>query len=108
VTTLWLDHKIFGNGYGMATPYFDGKFYWLSGELYTFMAGFGAQLHSYQWRHPKPGESRRLCGRDFRPFHSTRRGVRVEVAWATHLPEDIDAKNAALRDLERDLGKTIP
>jgi len=105
MTMLWLDHKIFGNGRGMASPYFDARFYWLSGELYTFMAGFGAQLHSYQWRHPKPGETRRLCGRDFRPFSSSRRWGRVEVAWATNLPSGIDAANAALRELERDLGR---
>lgn len=116
---VWLDHKIFGNGYGMASPYFDGKFYWLSGQFYTFMHGFGAQLHSYQWRHPKAGEERKLSGRCYRPFHSHRRWLylwrdkywavrlpiaRVEVAWCTHLPENIDAANAEIREIEKKLG----
>jgi hypothetical protein len=28
----------------------------LSGGLYTWIGGFGAQLQGFQWRHPKPGE----------------------------------------------------
>lgn len=104
---LWLDHLIFGNGRGLATPYFDGRFYWLSGELYTFMHGHGAQLHSIQWTHPKPGERRRLCGREFVAFNSTRRWGRVMVAWAmVGLPRDIDAANAAIRELKQDLGRS--
>src|SRR3546814_6094408 len=60
---LPLDHLIFGNGHGMKSPYFDNRFYWLSGELYTWIGGLGAQLRSIQWRHPKPGEVRHLCRR---------------------------------------------
>lgn len=106
---LWLDHLIFGNGFGMATPYCDGRFYWLSGELYTFLPGFGAQLHSYQWTHPKAGEERSLAGRVFRPLCSTRRWGRVEVAWAmVGMPRDIDATNAEIRALEADLGRAWP
>lgn len=102
---LWLDHLIFGDGHGMKSPYFDDRFYWLNGELYTFMHGFGAQLHSYQWTHPIAGERRHLCGRDFKPFHSKRRWFRVEVAWAwVELPRDIDAANAELRQLAKELG----
>lgn len=115
---LWLDHKIFGNGFGMKSPYHDNRFYWLvdtygrersgkNGALYTYSAGFGAQLRSFQWRHPKPGERRHLIGRDFKPFHSSRRWFRVEVAWATSLPKDIDAANAALRQLKADLDSTL-
>lgn len=85
MTILTIDHLIFGSGRGMGSPFWDQRFYWLSGDLYTFMHGFGAQLHSYQWRHPKPGERRKLAGRDFYPFQSRRRWLRVEVAWANHL-----------------------
>lgn len=103
---LWLDLLIFGNGHGMAAPYFDQNYYWLDGRLYTFMHGFGAQLHSYQWTHPLPGERRRLCGREFVVFHSRRRGPRVEVAWAmVRMPHGIDEGNAAIRALKSDLDK---
>lgn len=132
---LRLDHLIFGNGHGLASPYCDKRFYWLvdtarhgrhgsRGELYTFMHGFGAQLHSFQWRHPKAGEVRQLAGKQFRPLHSTRQFLwlwrnsifsiplpipRVSVAWSwVDLPKDIDKANAALRDMQRTLGDYIP
>ena len=79
---VWLDHLIFGNGRGTASPHFDQRFYWLSGELYSFSAGLGAQLHSWQWFHPLPGERRELCGKTFKPFSSYRKCGRVCVAWA--------------------------
>lgn len=113
---LWLDHKIFGNGKGMKSPFFDDRFYWLvdtyrlgrsrraHGELYTFMSGLGAQLHSYQWTHPLAGETRQLIGREFRPLHSRRKHGRVEIAWAmTMLPRDLDGRHAAIRALQDDL-----
>lgn len=103
--SLWLDHQIFGNGHGLKSPYWDSRFYWLSGRLYTWIGGFGAQLQSMQWLHPKPGETRRLSGRDYRPFYSVRSGLRVRVAWATRLPDDTDAANALLSDIKRDLGQ---
>ncbi len=78
---VWLDFKIFGSGRGMAMPHFDGRLYWLAGEFYTFSAGLGAQLTSYQWQHPRAGEERTLCGRKFRVLHSSRRWGRVQVAW---------------------------
>lgn len=78
---VWLDFRIFGHGRGMAMPHFDGRLYWLAGEFYTFSPGFGAQLTSYQWRHPRAGEERWLCGRTFRVLHSSRRWGRVQVAW---------------------------
>ncbi|MFT4129975.1 hypothetical protein [Labrys sp. (in: a-proteobacteria)] len=103
----WLDFRLFGSGRGLAAPFFDQRFYWLSGRFYTFMSGFGAQLHSFQWRHPKPGERRRLCGREFVVFHSTRHGPRVQVAWAmVGMPRDINKANEALRLLEHDLGSS--
>ncbi len=54
-----LDHQIFGNVHGMKSPYWDNRFYWLNGRLYTWIGGLGAQLQSQQWFHPKPGETRR-------------------------------------------------
>lgn len=116
---LWLDHKIFGSGRGMRSPYFDNRFYWLSGRLYTHMNGLGAQLHSTQWRHPNAGEVRRLDGREYRPLHSTRQFwwlfrdswfaiplpiARVQVAWSTDLPKPLDEAHATLRDIEKSLG----
>lgn len=103
---LWLDHKIFGDGRGLRSPYFDNIFYWLSGDLYTYMAGLGAQLHSFQWKHPRAGERRKLCGREFVVFHSRRRWLRVEVAWAmVDLPRDLDAAHVEIRTLKRELGE---
>lgn len=104
MTLLWLDHKIFGNGYGMKSPYFDDAFIWLSGELYHWSGWFGAQLRSYQWRHPKPQERRKLAGHEFRPLDSSRRWGRVAVSWAAvGLSKDIDTANAELKALQRDL-----
>jgi hypothetical protein len=118
---LALDHKIFGNGRGLGSPYFDSKFYWLGGQLYTFMHGFGAQLHSIQWRHPNAGEERKLFGYRFRPLHSSRQFLwlfrsspfpiptpicRVMIAWGrVDLPSGIDAANEALRKMEREIGE---
>jgi hypothetical protein len=105
---LWLDHLIFGNGHGMASPLSDERFYWLSGELYTFGHGLGAQLRSVQWRHPRPGERRLLCRREFVVFSSRRRWGRVEVYWAlVGLPHDLDDAHAALRQLETRLGRAL-
>jgi hypothetical protein len=116
---LFLDFLIFGNGHGLASPYFDDRFYWLSGRLYTWIGGFGAQLSSRQWRHPLPGETRKIRGLTFRPFSSRRQFLwlfrhtpwaiptpiaRVAVSWATELPADLDEANAFLRDFQRNLG----
>jgi hypothetical protein len=126
MTCPWLDFKLFGSGRGMSMPFWNGIFYWLNneadeswytttdhrrnygkiGDLYTFMHGFGAQLHSYQWTHPNAGERRVLAGKTFAPFHSTRKLGRVEVAWGmTDLPRDTDAANKAIRDFEAELNK---
>lgn len=117
---LWLDHKIFGNGYGLSSPICDNRFFWLDGEMYTFMGGHGAQLHSIQWKHPRAGEERKLFGYKFRPLHSNRYFLwlfrdtifpiptpicRVMVAWSrVDLPSDIDAANAALRQMQSEVG----
>lgn len=115
----WLDFKIFGSGFGMAVPYFDGRFYWLvdtyerdrkgrNGEFYTYSPGLGAQLTSFQWKHPKAGERRRLANREFIVFRSHRSWGRVRVSWAlTGLSRlSLDEENAAIRQLENELGRS--
>ena len=101
---FWLDHLIFGNGFGLRSPFHDNRFYWLSGDLYTFSSGLGAQLTSFQWTHPNAGERRRLCGRIFHPVHSSRRWFRVRVAWnMTDMPKELDEMQNAIRQLKHDL-----
>lgn len=112
-----IDFPIFGSGRGLSAPYFAMTFYWLPytivgqerrlGTFYTFMSGFGAQLHSYQWTHPNAGERRRIKGRVFEPLSSSRRWGRVEVAWSTKLPSDIDEANATLRQIKMDLSNPV-
>jgi hypothetical protein len=102
-----LDFRIFGNGHGFGAPYSDQAFYWLSGDFYSFMHGFGAQLHSVQWTHPNAGERRSICGIEFRPFHSRRCWGRVMVAWTTKLPSNLDEANDWLRQFERHLQNPI-
>lgn len=113
---VWLDHLIFGRGRGLSQPYFDGVYYWLvdtsnerrRGQFYTWSGWFGSQLQSFQWRHPKPQETRRLAEREFRPFCSERRWLRVRVSWAqVGLSKDIDKANAALRRLRAELGSGL-
>lgn len=108
-----LDFWLFGNGHGLAQPYFDGRFFWLvntaegrergRGRLYTFFGGHGAQLRSIEWFLPHPGERRRLAGESFTVFQAHRKGPRVEVAWCMRLPDGIDAANAKIRALENRL-----
>lgn len=101
---LTLDHLIFGNGYGMGSPYFDTRFYWLGGQLYTWIGGFGAQLRSHQWTHPRAGERRRLAGYEFVVFDSSRRWLRVEVSWRlVGFPDDLNATNAKIAELHKHL-----
>ncbi len=100
-----LDHAIWGNGHGMRSPSFDDRFYWLSGELYHFFPGLGAQLTSYQWRRPRAGERRMLGGREYGIWRTERRWGRVCCKWALcKLPEDLNAANALLRTIEQELG----
>lgn len=101
---LWLDHLLFGNGNGIKSPYFDNIFYCLSGRLYTYSFGYGAQLHSTQWFHPIAGEKRVLAGETFVVFNSTRRWLRVQVAWSlVRLPEDITNAANAIRKFKAKL-----
>lgn len=93
----WLDFKIFGSGFGMGQPFFDGSLHWLvdtadgerthrsRGDFYLAHPGyFGAQLTSFQWRVPKPGERRKLLGMDFVVFQVGRGRwpIRWRVSWA--------------------------
>lgn len=112
---VWLDHLIFGNGYGLKSPYWDDNYYWLSGELYTWCGWYGAQLSSFQWRHPKAGERRKLLGREFRALHSTRDFLwlwiiplpicRVRVAWSCNLPKGLDEANAELHAMQKQIAR---
>jgi len=110
---IWLDHLIFGNGHGLKTPYFDDKFYWLKdaktgkSEFYQFSGGYGAQLTSFQWRHPRPGERRRLRGVDFTAFQSSRQWCRVRVSWALHLSDNINVANRQIRVLQDHLNGSM-
>lgn len=114
--TFWLDWKLFGNGHGMASPYFDDTFYWLHdggagkrGAWYRSGGGLGAQLFSVQWTMPKPGERRKLSGYDFVVFRANRKGPRVEVAWSlVRLPQDINAANAFIAEMRSKLGGCFP
>jgi hypothetical protein len=104
---MWLDHRIFGNGHGIRSPYWDNVFYWLSGELYTFFPGHGAQLTSWQWTRPPAGERRTLAGREYVIWRADRRWGRVVCKWAlARLPADLDQANALLRLIETELGGT--
>lgn len=106
---LWLDHAIFGNGHGIRSPHWDNVFYWLSGELYTFFPGLGAQLTSWQWFKPAPGERRKLAGRDYVIWSAHRRWFRVECKWAlARLPHDLNEANALLREVKSELGRAMP
>lgn len=103
---VWLDHLIFGNGCGLGSPHFDKKFYWLGGkrgQLYHWIGGFGAQIGSFQWTHPKPGERRKLFGHEFTPFDSERCWLRVRVSWATHGITDIQRLHLLKENLEASL-----
>lgn len=101
---VWLDQKIFGNGWGMKSPYWDDTYYWLSGEIYTFSFGFGAQLTNFQWTHPRADERRVLAGLEFKPFSSSRRWGRVRVSWAlTKTGESVDEQSAAIAELTKRL-----
>jgi hypothetical protein len=114
---MWLDFKLFGNGYGMGMPFWDGQLYWLvdtlnseryerNGRFYIWIGGFGAQLKSFEWSCPRPGTQRRLGGRVYTVYNAYRRWPKWSVSWATHLPQDLDERNKELREIEKGLGKS--
>jgi len=113
---LWLDFLLFGNGYGMQSPYHDDKFYWLvdtnqkdrkgkNGRLYRFCGGLGAQLQSYEWFAPPAGTRRTLCGVEYKINYTIRYCLlRVECSWeAVDAPPGLDAKHAYIRMLKSEL-----
>jgi len=79
---VWLDHLIFGSGHGIKSPYWNDVYFWQNGEFYLWSGWFGAQLISFQWRHPKPQERRIIEGREMRVYHSERRWGRVCISWS--------------------------
>lgn len=113
---LVLDHAVFGNGYGMASPFFDATYYWLvdtlrqnrdgqNGRLYSWIGGLGAQLRSFEWFTPKPGTRRRLAGREFVVFNTHRRWCRVDVSWAlVDMPKGLNEQNAEIAAFKKSLG----
>jgi hypothetical protein len=104
---MGLDFLLFGNGHGLAAPYFPERFIWIGGRFYTWIGGHGAQMVSREWRAPPPQERRTIAGRQFMPFQTRRCGPRVEVSWTmADLPRDLNAANASIRALERDLAKS--
>lgn len=109
MTILALDFRLFGGGNGLAAPAWNQAFYWLvdpltkRGDCYTFSAGFGAQLVSFQWMTPKPQERRVLAGMTFSPFYASRTRGRVRVSWSVRIdrplePSDFDEMRARLTD----------
>jgi hypothetical protein len=113
--SLTLDHMIFGDGYGLKSPFNDNRLYWLvdtlrrdrdgrNGQLYTYSGGLGAQLRSFEWTHPRAGERRELNGREYVAFSSMRSWLRVDVAWAlVGLPKELDAAHAEIRAIKTEL-----
>lgn len=108
---IWLDMMIFGNGLGLGAPYWDQQFYWLCDGLtqksrfYTWIGGYGAQLQSFAWRHPRAGTEIVVAGERLRIFSSHRRWLRVRCSWAlVHLPHDLDEKRSAIERFRSKLG----
>lgn len=97
-----LDWWLFGNGRGMASPFWDDVFYWLDGQFYRWGGGLGAQLYSIEWTMPKPGTRRKLFGHEFVVFHAHRKWLRVEVAWVlVRGVTDFETVSALKADLQK-------
>jgi hypothetical protein len=117
LTAFDLDLATFGNGFGYGAPFFDQRFFWMvdtkdaersqrNGRLYTFNAWRGAQLHSTQWTHPRAGERRRLSGREYVVYQSSRRWFRVMVSWRLvdlDRCKTLDEEHALLATVEKEL-----
>ena len=110
---LWLDMLLFGSGYGLGAPYWDQKFYWLcDGEtqrarFYTWIGGYGAQLQSFSWRHPRAGTEIQIAGERLRIFSSHRRWIRVRCSWAlVRLPPELDDSRLAIERFRNRLGES--
>jgi hypothetical protein len=114
-----LDFRLFGSGNGLVAPAWSQAFYWLvdpstkRGDFYTFSAGFGSQLISFQWTTPKPQERRVLAGMTFSPFYASRTHGRVRVSWSVNInrplePSDFDEMRARLTDPVSDMHPWTP
>ena len=72
---LWLDHKLFGNGRGLKSPYFNDTYFWLRDEMRPQSKG-----RLYTWM--GCGGNRRRTWRDLRQREWTVYGVRPAVTAA--------------------------
>lgn len=96
---MWLAHKLFGNGRGLKSPYWNDTYYWLSGRMYHQTGWIGCQLQSFEFFQPPVGERRRLVGREFRLTNAKRRFLLVQCSWC--MVDDIT--NESVRALIDDL-----
>ena len=111
---IWLDMLIFGSGFGLGAPYWDQRFYWLCdgraqrSRFYTWIGGYGAQLQSFAWRHPKAGTEIEIAGERLRIFSSHRRWIRVRCSWAlVRLPHGLDEQRSAIDRFQKRLGDSF-
>lgn len=103
---MWINFKLFGNGFGLKSPFFDDKFYWLSGNFYNWIGGYGAQLSSIEWLCPKAGTRRNLIGREFVIFNATRGrfGIKWRISWAmVNMNKSLDDDRFKIDELKQDL-----
>lgn len=59
-----------------------GRIFEIDDRAYRWAGWFGCQLSSREWRRPAPQDTRRILGREFRPFRVERSGLRWEIRWA--------------------------
>ena len=65
--------------------------YICNGQIYEFIAGFGAQLVSYEWRVQPAGTTRTIFNRKFRVFTSKREWLRARTTWT--MLDGVESKN---------------
>lgn len=103
---LWLDHLIFGDGYGLRSPSCDDVYYWVGGKLIVWSGGYGSQLNTFQWFKPNVEDRIKVCGYEMRPFLSQRGRfpLRWRVSWCfvSH-PDKSSEHNAQITDLRNKL-----
>ena len=107
----WLIFLIFGNGWGLAMPHFDGALLWLRdkktdgpGFWYHWIGGLGAQIESFELRRPPAGERRILNGREYTVFSTIRHGPVCRVSWAlsSGLPKNLEEAHALIRQIKKE------
>lgn len=111
---LTIDHWIFGNGFGLGSPFFDARYYWLVDEYHKPRDGKNGQLYTwtglccFQWTRPNINERRLLAGHTFQVCYSDRRWGRVQVYWSlTDMPRDVDLCDALVETVKKDLDKIV-